>query len=301
MVIYPSADTRGSAVVWRFDDAGRFGPWPGGYLDRTEAPVTAPQSSGSGGDVDPEQPGGTASGTTGGSTTASRPRWGFGAFFLAEAVFVLVSVGLAALFGDFGEGGWVGPVFVLVLMAPTVLAGLVAVAATVVRGNGPVRDFGLRWRRSDVRIGLLIGFAGLVLSTVASSLWTRWVGTERANSAVGSLLEDVRLPPVLAVVIFLHVWLIAPVCEELLYRGLLWGAMERLRFNQLTVFLLTTAIFAIGHFEPARTLLLIVIAVPIGLARLVTGRLTASVVAHQVNNFLPALGLLLMSLGMLPA
>ncbi|PRW62558.1 CPBP family intramembrane glutamic endopeptidase [Actinopolyspora mortivallis] len=229
------------------------------------------------------------------------PRWGFGAFFLAEAVFVLVSVGLAAAFGDFGNGGWVGPTFVLVLMAPTVLAGVVAVAATLVRGNGPVRDFGLRWRRSDVRIGLAIGLCGLVLSTVASVLWTRWVGTEQATSAVGSLLEDVELSPALAVIIFLHVWLVAPVCEELLYRGLLWGAMERLRFNQLTVFLLTTAIFAIGHFEPTRTVLLLVIALPIGLARLITGRLTASVVAHQVNNFLPALGLLLMSLGLLPS
>ncbi|GAB3552030.1 membrane protease YdiL (CAAX protease family) [Actinopolyspora lacussalsi] len=263
--------------------------------------MTAPQSSGSGGDVDPEQSDAAIPSPDGRSTVATGPRWGFGAFFLAEAVFVLVSVGLAALVGDFGEQGWMGPVFVLVLMAPTVLAGLVAVVATMVRGNGPVRDFGLRWRRSDVRTGLIIGFCGLVLSTVASALWTRWVGADQANSAVGSLLEDIRLPPVLAVIIFLHVWLIAPVCEELLYRGLLWGAMERLRFSQLTVFLLTTAIFAIGHFEPARTLLLIVIAIPIGLARLVTGRLTASVVAHQVNNFLPALGLLLMSLGMLPA
>lgn len=229
------------------------------------------------------------------------PRWGFGAFFLAEAVFVLVSVALAAAFGDFGEGTWVGPAFVLVLMLPTVLAGAVAVIATIVRGNGPIRDFGLRWQRSDVVTGLTIGVVGLVLTTVASVVWSRWVGEDNASSAVGSLLEDVRLPPVLAVVIFLHVWLVAPICEELLYRGLLWGAMERLRFGRVTVFLLTTAIFAIGHFEPSRTVLLLVIALPIGLARLLTGRLTASVVAHQVNNFLPALGLLLMSLGLLPA
>lgn len=229
------------------------------------------------------------------------PRWGFGAFFLAEAVFVLVSVGLAAAVGDFGGGDRAGPVFVLVLMLPTVLAGLVAVVATLVRGNGPRRDFGLQWRKSDVTTGLGIGFAGLVVTTIASMIWTRWVGPEQASSTVSSLLEGMRMPPALAVVIFLHVWLVAPVCEELMYRGLLWGAMERLRFGQVTVFLLTTAIFAIGHFEPARTVLLLVIAVPIGWARLVTGRLTASVVAHQVNNFLPAVGLLLMSLGLLPA
>jgi uncharacterized protein len=63
---------------------------------------------------------------------------------------------------------------------------------------------------------------------------------------------------------------------------------------------LSTAVFAIGHLEPARTWLLLVITIPIGLARMVTGRLTASVIAHQINNFLPALGLLLVSLGLMP-
>lgn len=244
--------------------------------------------------------GSTSAGTT--ASTAQAHKWGFGAFFLAEAVFVLVSVALAAVFGDLGDAGSrVELALVLVLMLPTVLAGAAAVIITLVRGNGPRQDFGLRWRRSDITTGLGIGVAGLILTAVASMLWTRWVGPDQANSSIGSLLEGVRLPPALAVVIFLHVWLVAPICEELLYRGLLWGAMERLRWSQLAIFVLTTAIFAIGHLEPARTVLLLVIALPIGLARLLTGRLTASVVAHQVNNFLPALGLLLMSLGLLPA
>jgi hypothetical protein len=42
-----------------------------------------------------------------------------------------------------------------------------------------------------------------------------------------------------------------------------------------------------------------VIAVPIGLARLRTGTLPASVVAHQVNNFLPALAMLLVAMGVM--
>jgi membrane protease YdiL (CAAX protease family) len=61
------------------------------------------------------------------------------------------------------------------------------------------------------------------------------------------------------------------------------------------VFGLTTVIFALSHLEPLRTSLLLVIGIPIGLARLLTGRLGASVVAHQVNNFLPALAVLLVS------
>ncbi|MFC7340809.1 CPBP family intramembrane glutamic endopeptidase [Saccharopolyspora griseoalba] len=222
-------------------------------------------------------------------------RWGLGAFLFAEGVFVLTSVVLAAFFGSPGTAS-----IVLMLVLPTVLAGLVAVTITVVRGNGPRLDFGLQWRWSDVTTGLAIGGVGLVTTTVATALWVHWAGPG-ATSTVSSVLDGVRLPPVLAVLVFLHIWLIAPVCEELLYRGLLWGAMERMRWSQLNVFLLSTALFAIGHLEPSRTWLLLIIAVPIGLARMVTGRLTASVVAHQVNNFLPAVGVLLLSLGWMPA
>ena len=51
-------------------------------------------------------PAADAGGGTGTATRVPPPpaerdhRWGFGAFFLAEAVFILASVTLAALFGD---------------------------------------------------------------------------------------------------------------------------------------------------------------------------------------------------------
>jgi uncharacterized protein len=67
------------------------------------------------------------------------------------------------------------------------------------------------------------------------------------------------------------------------------------------VFFLTTIIFAVSHLEPLRTSLLLVIGIPIGLARLFTGRLGASIIAHQVNNFLPAVATLLVALGAMPA
>ena len=248
-------------------------------------------------------PAADAGGGTGTATRVPPPpaerdhRWGFGAFFLAEAVFILASVTLAALFGDPRESPWFSLALVLMLMLPTLLSAAVAVVITLVRGNGPRLDFGLHWRWSDVTTGFGIGMVGLLSTTVASMIWINWVGPENATSTVSSLLDGVRLPLPLAVLIFLHVWLIAPICEEILYRGLLWGAMERLRWSRISAFVLSTAVFAIGHLEPERTWLLLIIAIPIGVARMRTGRLTASVVAHQVNNFLPALGLLLISLG----
>ncbi|WP_308011269.1 MULTISPECIES: type II CAAX endopeptidase family protein [unclassified Saccharopolyspora] len=256
---------------------------------------------------EPAEGASAADGGTGTATKIPTPsaerdhRWGFGAFFLAEAVFILASVTLAALFGNPRESAWFSTALVCMLMLPTLVSAAVAVVITQVRGNGPRLDFGLHWRWEDVKTGFGIGLIGLLSTTVASMVWINWVGPENATSTVSSLLDGVQLSPSLAVLIFLHVWLIAPVCEEVLYRGLLWGAMERLRWSRISAFVLSTAVFAIGHLEPERTWLLLIIAIPIGVARMRTGRLTASVVAHQVNNFLPALGLLLISLGVVPA
>lgn len=57
--------------------------------------------------------------------------------------------------------------------------------------------------------------------------------------------------------------------------------------------LVTTVVFAVAHLEWTRAPLLLVVALPIGLARLYGGNLAASIVAHQVTNLLPGLVLML--------
>ncbi|GAA3866550.1 type II CAAX endopeptidase family protein [Saccharothrix violaceirubra] len=229
-------------------------------------------------------------------------RWGFGAFLLVEAVFVLTAVFITALARTSGTdiGGSVA--FVLVgSILPTVLAATLAVVITRVRGNGPLVDLRLHWNWADVKVGLKLGFLGLVLTYVAALLWSRLVGDQNATSAIGELVDGTALPLGAAIGMFVYVCFLGPVCEELIYRGLLWGAIERQGWSRWAAFVLTTLIFAAGHLEPLRTSLLIVIALPIGIARLITRRLTASVVAHVINNFLPGLMLLLVSLGVVSA
>nr|WP_223198956.1 type II CAAX endopeptidase family protein [Solihabitans fulvus] len=229
-------------------------------------------------------------------------RWGFGAFLLTEAVFILSAVFIGAIARRLMPDPADSVTVILVAsMVPTVLAAGVAVLATVVRGNGPLIDLRLQWRWSDVKVGLKLGLAGLALTYVAAAVWSKVVGQQNATSAIGSLVDGKAMPVSAAVVMFLYVCLLAPLCEELIYRGLLWGAIERLRWSRWAAFVLSTAIFAAGHLEPLRTSLLLVIALPIGFARLITGRLTASVVAHVINNFLPGLTFLLISLGVMRA
>jgi uncharacterized protein len=229
-------------------------------------------------------------------------RWGFGAFLVVFGVLVLSAVLIGAIAQVEAPGRGISvPVALIGTMVPPVLAAGVALLITVLRGDGPVLD--LRWsmRWDDFKVGLRFGLIGLVCTTFAAFLWTKFVGEKNASSALGKLVENQRLPVAAAITMFLFVWLIGPICEEIIYRGLLWGALERLNWGRWAVFMLTTVIFAITHLEPLRTSLLLVIGIPIGLARLVTGRLGASIIAHQVNNFLPALAVLLVAFGAMPA
>ena len=230
-------------------------------------------------------------------------RWGFGAFLLVEAL-LLVSAALVSVLLE-GEGSPasipVGDVLVGTI-APTCIAAVAAVLITVVRGNGPLIDLRLEWRWDDVKTGLRFGALGLVVTTIGVAIWTNVVGDENAESAIGALVANRPMSVAAALVMFCYLWLVGPICEELIYRGLLWGAIERLnwgseRWGRIAAFVLTTALFAVSHLEPLRTTLLLVIAIPIGLARLLTGRLLGSVVAHQMNNFLPAVAILLTALG----
>jgi uncharacterized protein len=231
--------------------------------------------------------------------------------FLAASVVAVLPFALALPPG--GPGTRLpGAALVTVLAVPTVAAGMVAAAGAARLSQGNLRErlrsqLSLRWRLPDVGLGLALGVLGLAVTVPTSVLWARWVGVNQANSAVGEVFDGQRLPLGLGLALFFAVWLVAPLCEELVYRGVLWRAMEHWRWNRWVIFGLTTVLFSLAHalfswsyIELLRTPLLVVITLPIALARLLSGNLLASIVAHQANNFLPAIGLLLITQGVLP-
>lgn len=255
--------------------------------------------------AEPAPGAGSASGGT--LDTVPRHRWGFGAFLLVELVLLASAAFVGALLGR-GGGTESLPVRDVLIgtIAPTLIAALTALAITKVRGNGPLIDLRLSWDWEDAKVGLRFGALGLVITVLAVFVWTKIVGDENSTSAISVLVANKPMSVSAAITMFLYLWLLGPICEEIIYRGLLWGATERLewtseKWGRLAAFVLSTAVFAVSHLEPLRTTLLLVIAVPIGLARLVTGRLLSSIVAHQVNNFLPALAILLTALGVVQA
>ncbi|WP_306747681.1 CPBP family intramembrane glutamic endopeptidase [Saccharothrix yanglingensis] len=241
----------------------------------------------------------------------NEPRFGWrmlGVYLAAQVTMVLASAVVLLPFSTGDASGerlppW--PLLVL-LVVPISLAVVVVVAGTRWLGAGPARgraarELAARWDWRDLGVGAALGAGGLVLTLPAAALWTRWVGADEAGSAVGDAFSGLTLEPTAAVVAFLAVWLIAPLGEEVLFRGALWRALEHWGWNRWVVFAVTTLVFSLVHLELLRTPLLVVLSIPIGLARLLTGNLLAGVVAHQVNNFLPAVALLLTTTGVLPA
>jgi membrane protease YdiL (CAAX protease family) len=223
-------------------------------------------------------------------------RWGLGAYLFAEGVFLLTSALIAVVV--VGDAAPTAGALALALSVPTVLAAASALLITWVRGNGPRIDLRLEWSWRDVGLGLAFGFGGLALTIPASFVYVAIVG-EDATSAVGDVFGGIRAGPALAALVLVIVVLVAPMCEEILYRGLLWGGIEKLA-GRWVAFVVTTLLFALAHFELTRTPLLFVVAIPIAIARLYTGRLLASIVAHQINNLLPGIVLFLGLLGVVP-
>jgi membrane protease YdiL (CAAX protease family) len=216
------------------------------------------------------------------------PRWGLGAFVLVELTYLLVAFSFSPLFAHRQR---TAPLLALAIVVPTLVAAGLAMLITRLRGNGPRVDLRLQWSARGLGLGLLFGFGGLFLTVPASMIYVRVVGPN-ANSAAGAMFGTVRTSWPWAVVVFLIATGVAPFCEEVIFRGLLWGALER-RWGRWVALTVSTVVFAVAHLELTRMPLLLVVAIPIALARLYSGGLLASIVAHQVTNLLPGVIIML--------
>lgn len=217
--------------------------------------------------------------------------WGLLAFFLSYGTYYALSLLLSGLaLGGPGSLNLpeLGPVILLAFL-PNLLLGIGPVLGARRWGRGPFADFGLLPTGRDLRIGLACGGFSLLAAYLLGMLLIQVYGRERMSDPVTDvftgLTSHVGWLVVAAVVLVVG----APLTEELLFRGALWNALAHHRIPPWAVLVLTALVFAQVHADPTRTPALIAQGVAIGAARLITGRVGASVVAHAVNNLPPAL------------
>ncbi|HEX7658314.1 MAG TPA: type II CAAX endopeptidase family protein [Pseudonocardiaceae bacterium] len=213
---------------------------------------------------------------------------GYGAFYLASLLITALTAGTLADFDSVSPPHNIGPL-VLVAFVPNLLLGLAPAIFSWWRGQGPRRDFGLvpTWR--DLRVGLACGGISLGLGLVVNLL-VLWLTrtTPDTNGLVPNLGTLSGGQTIWLAIAVLFIFVGAPLTEELLVRGALWGALEHYRVNRYAILALTALLFAFMHQDPTRTLALFCQGVALGSARMITGRIGSSMIAHATNNLLPA-------------
>jgi uncharacterized protein len=217
--------------------------------------------------------------------------WGFAAFFLGYGGFYLVGLIVSGALPPRSAGfdpsrpPDLGPLLLL-SFAPNILLGLVPALYSWRKGNGLRSDFGIVPTLRDVKVGLSCGAVALLTSWLLGLVLISLSGPP-PESRVNELVHGQK--SIWLFLFALFAFLGAPLTEELLMRGALWGALEYHRVPRIAILLLTALIFAFIHEEMWRLPILFVGGVAIGTARMITGRVGASMIAHATNNFLPAL------------
>jgi len=162
----------------------------------------------------------------------------------------------------------------LALIATFFAVGLIAVALAVVpMGRAALPALGFRpagWRP------IVLGTLGTVVVSVAVSQ----IGLE--PQGVKEALEIAR-DPALFVATLAALAGLAPLVEELVFRGLLYGWLAG-RWGTVVAWIVSSLAFAAAHIELAHVILVLPLGLWFGWLRRRTGSLWPSLVAHMVNN-----------------
>lgn len=171
------------------------------------------------------------------------------------------------------------------------LAGAAWVAARKESGS-LAQEFGLRFARGDLRLGLVAGIASqLVLLPIVYEPIRRFAPDlyEEAGEHADNLFDVTSGAG--AVFLALLIVLGAPLVEELFYRGLFQRALLR-RTSPAWAVGVTAVVFAVTHFQAASLPGLVAFGVVLGVLAHRAGRLGPAVIAHVAFNAVTVFALL---------
>jgi membrane protease YdiL (CAAX protease family) len=153
------------------------------------------------------------------------------------------------------------------------------------KGSGSlVRDFGLRMRWSDPLRGLAFGVVAQIAFALLMPPLYRLLGINADKiGETADKLGDRATSFFGALCLFVIVVVIAPVVEEIAYRGLWLRAAER-RWGTVAGVVVSGVVFGVTHFQPYDTPILIAFGLVLGFLAARYRRLGPSIWAHAWFN-----------------
>lgn len=164
------------------------------------------------------------------------------------------------------------------------------------RAPGATPPEGLRalgLRRAPLASSLAVVAAGLVAILAGSAVYSALIQALRLplRTNADALLQQARHAPATTISVLAVSVLVAPVCEEIFFRGFLFGGLLK-GMGLWPAALLSALLFAVAHGEVGSFVVLFGIGVVLALARWRVGSLWPSVAIHTGNNALAALVIL---------
>lgn len=167
--------------------------------------------------------------------------------------------------------------FLLVFAVPGHLVLFSYVVFAIGRKSFLDDELKLRIGGRDIAPGILTGLLVLVAATALSILFPAASSGPAHNFAFDGLG-----PVLILYMIFSSV--VAPIVEELVFRGFLWKILEEKKINKVLILLITSVLFAMMHLDPARFPALFAGGMIYGLLRMKKGNAGRSIIAHITNN-----------------
>ena len=187
------------------------------------------------------------------------------------------------------------PLWMIAVLQAFLWFGLLGapIVATRLKGNGVVRDLGLRFEWVDVPIGVAVGMlCQFILVPLLSYPWVWILGRHTGDlDQPARDLADKATDPIGIILLVLIVVIGAPIVEELFFRGLLQRSIAR-RSSTAVAVAGSAAVFGLTHFELLQLPALVGFGVVLGLLAVRTGRLGPSIFAHLSFNAVTVIALL---------
>lgn len=151
-----------------------------------------------------------------------------------------------------------------------------------------LRALGLRtFRPWQATLGVALGVLGIYVASVLYGLIAQALHID-IQTNVDALLKQAQNEPWTILATLLVAIIVAPFCEEIFFRGLLFQGM-RLRLSVWAAIVLSALLFGIAHGDPGSLPLLVVIGLMLAALRWRTRSLWPGMLLHMLNNALAAL------------
>ncbi len=129
-------------------------------------------------------------------------------------------------------------------------------------------------------------FGGVFGPAISITILSKWIDYETISTEnVEGLEESIEEAGFLVrLILFFMIVVWAPLSEEIVFRGMLWNALEKSWISAMPIAMITSMLFVLAHVDPIHIIGVMPIGFFLGWLRHRSGSTIPTILCHAVNN-----------------